>query len=182
MPGEPQSLTQPGGDDDDVNAYIVLAFAIGGLVFDGTGLAVYYFIGGDGDDSEGEGQEGKGKTNDAPGSLAKRTNVNMLSALLHVFSDLLRSTTTLVESIVILMNPGLSSGNIDAISTLIVCSTIAVGVFTAFGPWWLNLQKYRNTDWDAMAIRVSDVEFTTTSPESEAKPKPESGKSILDEV
>jgi Co/Zn/Cd efflux system component len=40
------------------------------------------------------------------------SNLNMLSALMHVGSDLLRSTTTLVEAVIIMRHPELDSGQV----------------------------------------------------------------------
>ncbi len=51
-----------------------------------------------------------------------------LAALLHILSDLMRSTTTLVEAIVILEYKGVCSTQADGIATLAVCAIIIVGV------------------------------------------------------
>lgn len=62
-------------------------------------------------------------------------NVNMCAALMHVISDLMRSTTTLIESIVILSVPSIPSDKADGYSTLVVCMLIAAGTLYAVYHW-----------------------------------------------
>ena len=50
------------------------------------------------------------------------SDVNMLSAVMHVGSDLLRSFTTLVEAMVILTIPSINSVRADGVSALTVSS------------------------------------------------------------
>ena len=52
-----------------------------------------------------------------------------------MISDLARSTTTLIESIIILCVSTIPSTQADGVSTLIVCSIIVVGAFTALLTW-----------------------------------------------
>merc|ERR1711871_634009 len=70
-----------------------------------------------------------------------QTNVNMMSALLHVLSDLMRSTTTLVESIIILQF-GINGARADGWSALIVCSLIAVGALGGLLEWVKALREH----------------------------------------
>jgi len=70
------------------------------------------------------------------------TNANMMSALFHVLSDLARSTTTLIEAIVILSIPSISSTKADGWSALIVCSLIALGTLYGFYEWVLEMRAH----------------------------------------
>merc|ERR1719330_1797732 len=63
------------GEDEDVNEYIVFGFALGGLLFDLSSFAAFYFFGIT--DTE----------------VSDASDLNMKTAMLHVFSDTLRSTT-----------------------------------------------------------------------------------------
>lgn len=131
------------GDDegDDVNGWIVLGFALGGLLFDGISLFVYHAFG----DDEVHGLAAddvlaiEGEHADA---LTCGINTNMCAALLHVLSDLLRSTTTLVESIVLLKYKNINGTKADGVSALIVCSIIAVGAFAALLTWCREVCVY----------------------------------------
>ena len=62
-------------------------------------------------------------------------NTNMCAALLHVISDLARSTTTLVESVIILNLNNVNTVHVDGYSTLIVCGIIVVGATSALLTW-----------------------------------------------
>ena len=68
-------------------------------------------------------------------------NVNMLSALMHIGSDLLRSTTTFVEGVILLYYTDVDSNLIDGWCTLIVCSLIMVGAVWSLGVWFKELWK-----------------------------------------
>ena len=59
----------------------------------------------------------------------------MCAALLHVVSDLARSTTTFIESIVILCLPTIPSTTADGYSTLVVCGIIVIGATAAVLTW-----------------------------------------------
>ena len=72
----------------------------------------------------------------------KAERVNMLSALGHVISDLMRSTTTLVEGIVLIYHPDIDGGMIDGWSALIVCSLISIGALFAVVSWVLAFRRH----------------------------------------
>lgn len=69
----------------------------------------------------------------------------MLSALMHIGSDLLRSTTTFVESLILLYVTGVDSVKVDGWCALIVCSLIALGAVWSVGVWakevWIFCMK-----------------------------------------
>jgi Co/Zn/Cd efflux system component len=131
------SLSSSGaeGGGEEVNGYIVLGFALGGLVFDGASLFVFQQYG-EREQADLD-EEGVAEADTAAAAAVCGINHNMTAALLHVVSDLLRSTTTLVESIVILSVPSIPSDEADGVSALIVCTIIAVGVLGALHRWVL---------------------------------------------
>jgi Co/Zn/Cd efflux system component len=146
--------------EDDVNAYIVLGFALGGLLFDVISLWAYKHYASDGS-SEDEDNEHphhhhlddhplSHRHHDEEDAAARknRPNVNMLSALMHVFSDLLRSTTTFVESIVLFQYPDIDSVVVDGWAALIVCSLIAIGAVWSLGIWVGEVYTYCTGDDD----------------------------------
>jgi Co/Zn/Cd efflux system component len=106
-------------EEEDVDARIVLTFAALGIAFDVISLLSYKVWHLDG--------------------ASTTTNVNMLSALLHVLSDLARSTTTFVEGLILLRAPSVHSGAIDGWSALIVCTLISFGVLGGVGKWMSEL-------------------------------------------
>lgn len=150
-------------DETDVNGYIVLTFALCGLLFDVISLLSYKYYGfdhsGDADETNKApsvrshqgtladdllpGNAGYGYSpDDTPEGADELTcgiNTNMCAALLHVLSDLMRSTTTLIESLVIIFisdkGGSMCSTKADGISTLAVCSIIVVGATGALLTW-----------------------------------------------
>jgi len=100
-------------DADDVNGWITLAFALGGLAFDLVCLWAFY------------------KSNKKTGGAR---HVNMFSALLHVGADFLRSTSTLVMSLLIL-GGGFDSTCLDAYTSVLIGATILVGAMSGFWRW-----------------------------------------------
>lgn len=131
--GSPGSCTWTG-----VDPRIVFAFALFGLLFDaGSLLAFKHFgqkmsllVGLDVPDPEA------GRVNE------KAETLNMSSALLHVLSDCLRSTTTLIESILIFMYPATPSYIFDGYATLIVTISIMCGGLYGVFQWVLQLKDW----------------------------------------
>ena len=117
-----QALTSSEEDDENVNAYIVLGFAIGGIVFDIASLIPYCL-------------NRKGNENSE--------KANLLSAFSHVSADLLRSLTTLIEGIVILSSD-INEQKADAVATLVVTSTIVLGMVAPLYQWYKTLRNYRD--------------------------------------
>jgi len=115
-------LTSEGTDDDDVNAYIVFGFALGGLLFDMIGLLAL----------------GEGKKEQSTGA----GDLNLHSAGMHVLADLMRSTTTLVESILIWIGQ-VDSATTDATAALIVSALILIPCAEMIREWWLEYREYR---------------------------------------
>ena len=158
------TLTETGDDhEEEVNGYIVLGFAIGGLIFDGASLYVFQQYGER--EHEDELDLGSDEDGDAEGSeTICGINHNMTAALLHVVSDLLRSTTTLVESIIILTVPSIPSDHADGVSALIVCSIIAIGSLGALYKWVKAVYAHVTGNEETMpvvAVKGMDLEMAS---------------------
>jgi hypothetical protein len=108
------------GEEDDVNGWITLAFAIGGVAFDVMCMIEFH------------------KSNQRTGSAR---SVNMFSALLHVGADFLRSTSTLVMSLLILL-AHVDSGCVDAYTSVLIGVTILLGAAVGFFKWVKLLASY----------------------------------------
>lgn len=110
-----------------VNPYIVLFFALFGLLFDLISLLAFrkwgqsfsVLVGGE--DTEA---------------------LNMSSALMHVLSDCLRSATTLIESLLILAGTDIPSYVLDGYATLIVTASILGGALRAVYKWVRQLEAW----------------------------------------
>lgn len=96
-------------EDDATNPYIVLAFAIWGLVFDLAAMVAFLL-------------------NHRKSSNGKK--VNMCTAFLHVGADFLRSSTALIASI-LMLGFGYNTGHTDAWASLLVGAVILAGAMTA---------------------------------------------------
>eukprot|EP01065_Artemidia_motanka_P024345 TRINITY_DN289_c0_g1_i8.p1 TRINITY_DN289_c0_g1~~TRINITY_DN289_c0_g1_i8.p1 ORF type:complete len:301 (+),score=140.96 TRINITY_DN289_c0_g1_i8:70-972(+) len=118
--------------DDDVNAYIVFAFAVAGLTFDLLCLAPYFLYGC---------PCFKGKAAEDDDVDADSEQMNLCSALMHVSADLMRSTTTFVESILIWAY-GINGSKCDAYATVIVSSTILLGLLKPIFDWFVDLHAF----------------------------------------
>jgi Co/Zn/Cd efflux system component len=101
------------GEEDDVNGWITLAFAIGGVGFDIACMVEFY------------------KSNQKTHSVKQ---VNMFSALLHVSADFLRSTSTMVMSLLILL-AHVDSGCADAYTSILIGVSILCGASVGFFKW-----------------------------------------------
>jgi len=99
--------------EDDVNGWVTLAFALGGIGFDLACLVEFY------------------KSNKKTNSVKQ---VNMFSAFLHVGADCLRSGSTLVMSLLILL-AHFDSGCLDGYTSMLIGVTIIAGAFVGFFKW-----------------------------------------------
>ena len=144
-------------DSGKVDARYVLAFALVGLLVDLLSLMSFWCWAATSNTIHGVeiNDGGVGRLEESPkGDAAShytpgKRNINMISALVHVGSDLLRSLTTLVEAIVILANnqdakgkDTLSSSDgafdsvqADGLAALVVCAIIAAGAILALVTW-----------------------------------------------
>jgi len=99
--------------EDDVNGWITLGFALGGVGFDAMCLISFH------------------KSNKKTGSVR---HVNMLSALLHVGADCLRSVSTLIMSLLILVGH-MDSSCLDAYTSMVIGVSIIGGALFGFVKW-----------------------------------------------
>jgi len=108
------------GDEEEVNGWITLIFALGGIGFDIACIVEFY------------------KSNQKTGSVKQ---VNMFSAFLHVSADALRSTSTLIMSLLILIAHW-DSTCLDAYTSIFIGATIIAGAFAGFFKWLKMLITY----------------------------------------
>jgi Co/Zn/Cd efflux system component len=101
------------GGEEEVNGWITLVFALGGIGFDIACIVEFY------------------KSNQKTGSIKQ---VNMFSAFLHVGADALRSTSTLVMSLLILIAHW-DSTCLDAYTSVFIGITIIAGALTGLFKW-----------------------------------------------
>ena len=157
-----------GGETTFVNGGIVLVFALLGLLFDAVSLVSFKLFSGkeaaldsgmSGSDSSASSAASSASSAASSSSAAAAASasgkasastlssnpgrVNMLSALGHVTSDLLRSTTTLVESIILLSSPELNSVEVDGWCTIFICLVISIGNVAMVRKWLKAFGKYR---------------------------------------
>jgi len=100
-----KGLTAIGNPEDDVNGNITLAFSTAGVLFDV--LALWAFC---------RSRRKEGHT------------VNMFTALLHVGADFLRSASTVVMSLLILIGT-FDSSCLDAYTSMLIGASIVAGAF-----------------------------------------------------
>eukprot|EP00928_Gymnodinium_smaydae_P053054 TRINITY_DN37133_c0_g1_i2.p1 TRINITY_DN37133_c0_g1~~TRINITY_DN37133_c0_g1_i2.p1 ORF type:complete len:209 (+),score=16.52 TRINITY_DN37133_c0_g1_i2:280-906(+) len=100
-------------DDESVNGWITLTFALGGVVFDL--ISLYAF-------RESKKQSGSER------------HINMYTALLHVGADFLRSSSTLIMSLLILLG-GFDSTCLDAYISLFIGASILCGALAGLTSW-----------------------------------------------
>ena len=116
---------------DDVNPYIVFAFAVAGILFDLISLSPYVYYG-------CPCVKSKEPTSHSDTSVA----TNLCSAFMHTSADMLRSLTTFTESILIWAY-GINGNEADAYATVIVLTTIIIGLVKPMYDWVEDLRDYR---------------------------------------
>merc|ERR1711935_154450 len=134
-------------DDDEaegVEGKIVIAFAGLGLVFDAICLYAYWYYAKMDADFEYQEMvkmaETEGKTLEEAQASISKPDINMLTALLHVSADLMRSTCTFVEGIFLLAGNLTTSKQeyVDAICGIIIGATIIIGSIYALYEWGVS--------------------------------------------
>merc|ERR1712048_1500139 len=128
------------GDDDDVNGYITLAFALGGMVFDIISLWFLF---------QSHRKMGTGEA------------LNIFTALLHCGADCLRTTSTTIMSALILTG-AFDSTCLDAYTSLFIGATIVSGALYGIVNWFkMLISTLQGTE--VMTNKVTEV---TSSKES----------------
>lgn len=122
-------LEQDSGEADDVNAQVVLAFGVSGIVLDLASFCAFYRWGKKAlgrrapveysaeDDDIVLTEEGQNKP---------QVSMTMVSAFLHVGADFLRSLTITIEGLAVIWF-GYNGSWVDGIATFFVSATIFVG-------------------------------------------------------
>jgi len=146
---------------DDLDPTIVLVFGVLGVVFDGATLAAFKAWGfnpeGVADDSFGLGasadqqQQPLGADeNENPKlcGLSRRESslVNMCSALTHVVADSIRSLTSILLGLVVMLDHSVNGSVADGYATLIVASTIILGNVPLCRAWARAFRTYYDAD------------------------------------
>lgn len=144
-----EQMDEGAEDGEGVIAGYVLGFALGGLVFDAICLYAFYHYASK--DAEEEYQEmllqakAAGRNTDEITHNIKKPQVNMLSALLHVSADLMRSTTTFIEGILLMVDSTFTPARqsyVDAICGILICAIIYVGALYALYEWIGSFYKW----------------------------------------
>eukprot|EP01063_Lacrimia_lanifica_P013826 TRINITY_DN20434_c0_g1_i1.p1 TRINITY_DN20434_c0_g1~~TRINITY_DN20434_c0_g1_i1.p1 ORF type:complete len:330 (+),score=96.57 TRINITY_DN20434_c0_g1_i1:109-1098(+) len=115
------TLWAPAAGGASVNPYIVLGFACAGIVVDVVSLVPYIT---------------------AMKNAGTTARLNLSSAVSHVGADLLRSTSTLIESIV-LLETDLDPNKVDAVTVLVVTVSILAGMCVPVLKWIMAVNEYR---------------------------------------
>lgn len=151
----------------------VLFFAALGLVFDVISFCSYVFWASDHDGYRpvDAGDDDKGGV--VVAKPAGRINVNMLSALMHVGSDFLRSLTTLVEGLVIMYAAHVNSVRADGVSALVVCTIILLGTVAAFFVWLRELHEDLHLQVPKTVRKLAKLGKYDAVPQEDADDEPE---------
>lgn len=136
--------------EDDLEPGIVLVFGFGGLVFDVLAICALRRWGLDHHSSHNSPSE------DA--SL-----VNMFSALTHVVADGVRSFTSIVLGVLVLVDPKLNGSECDDYATLVVAATILVGSVPLFIEWSYLLRNFGHERTTGRRGSISIIEFSETT-------------------
>jgi len=133
---------EDGEEDAGVEGSIVIAFAFLGLLFDAICLYAYYHYAKLDAEEEFKLMKEAAVANGVGEELGedakiKKPQVNMLTALLHVSADLLRSTCTFIEGIVLLAGGLTASGQefVDAICGIIIGASLYAASAYALYEW-----------------------------------------------
>jgi len=153
------------GDGDDaegVEGKLVLSFAGLGLVFDFICLWAYYYYAKIDARIEYDEMvrlaEKEGTSAEDARATIKKPEINMLSALLHVSADLMRSTTTFIEGILLLAGSLSSAGQeyVDAICGVIIGATLYIGAAYALYEWILSFARWYKGLGNAIEIQCPE--------------------------
>lgn len=129
--------------DEAVNPQAVMGFAVMGLIFDIISGVMY---------CRGRRKNRERIHEENPGAA----QLNMHSAMLHIASDSIRSITTLIESLLIILGH-LNPGETDTVSSLVVSGLILAGCIGTCFEWFSSARSY----WQRKGFEpISMVELT----------------------
>lgn len=141
-------IDEDSDEDEGVEASIVFAFALLGLIFDAICLWAYrHYARLDAEEEYKQMKEaaianGAGESLDDNAEIKlKKPQVNMLTALLHVSADLMRSSCTFVEGIILLAGGLTASGQeyVDAICGIIIGASLYAASLYALYEWIIEM-------------------------------------------
>lgn len=151
-----------GEEGEGVNGIYVLSFAGLGLVFDVICLYAYYYYAKKDADIEYKEMmriaEAEGKNLDEAKASISKPEINMLTALLHVSADLLRSTTTFIEGILLLAG-GLTPDEqvfVDAICGIIIGASIYLASIYALYEWITAFWRWFTSLGNAIEVKCPE--------------------------
>merc|ERR1711904_72444 len=153
-----------GDDAQGVQGTLVIIFAGLGLVFDFICLYAYYFYAKKDAQIEYDEMirlaEANGESPEQASAQIKKPQINMLSALLHVSADLMRSTTTFIEGCILLAG-GITAAKqefIDAICGVIIGATLYVGAAYALYEWIMTFWSWFTGLGNAIVVNCPECE------------------------
>jgi len=128
---------------DGVSAWVVLTLASFGLLFDLICLNSCYINAKK--DAEAKYEVKKTEAVEIGEAKLEKPKVNMLSALLHIGADLMRSITTFSEGIILLfidLTPSMQT-KVDSIATFIICIVVYACSAYALRDWIFEFRNHR---------------------------------------
>lgn len=141
-------------EEGDVSPGIILAFGIWGVVFDCLSFWGFYKWGLQGLVSGSRSGKYEDLELNEKCAITENTeeaavtscpksgaSMNMRSAFLHVGADFLRSTTTVIEGLFILVG-GTHGRSTDSVASIVVSGTILMGACSAAIPWARQVWKF----------------------------------------
>jgi len=159
-----QQEADDGADSEGVEAKIVIAFAGLGLVFDAICLYAYYYYAKEDADIEYEEMmriaEAEGMDLEEAKSKISKPEINMLTALLHVSADLLRSTVTFIEGILLLVGFLDNAGQeyVDSICGLIISASIYLASIYALYEWITSFWAWFSSLGDSIEVECPECQ------------------------
>jgi Co/Zn/Cd efflux system component len=153
-----------GEEGEGVEGKIVIAFAGLGLVFDAICLYAYYYYAKEDADIEYREMmriaEAEGKNLEEAKAQVTKPEINMLTALLHVSADLLRSTVTFIEGILLLVGFLSTSQQeyVDSVCALIIGASIYLASIYALYEWVTSFWAWFSSLGDSIEVECPECQ------------------------
>jgi len=151
-------------EGEGVEGKIVIAFAGLGLVFDAICLYAYYHYAKQDADIEYREMmriaEAEGMDLEEAKSKVSKPEINMLTALLHVSADLLRSTVTFIEGILLLVG-FLSPSEQEFLDSIIACiigASIYLASIYALYEWVTSFWAWFSSLGDSIEVECPECQ------------------------
>jgi len=151
-------------EGEGVEGKIVIAFAGLGLVFDAICLYAYYYYAKQDADIEYREMmriaEAEGMDLEEAKSKVSKPEINMLTALLHVSADLLRSTVTFIEGILLLVGFLTPSEQefLDSIIACIIGASIYLASIYALYEWVTSFWAWFSSLGDSIEVECPECQ------------------------